>query len=118
MPDLSNLPYRPLVIHEGLAFLSGQLGFVEPGKLVAGGIEEQTGQIVRNIERTLNEHELGLANLLKMTVWITRAEDFGAFNRAYAAALSGVPLPARSTVVSALAVPGALIEIEAVAAAT
>jgi 2-iminobutanoate/2-iminopropanoate deaminase len=54
---------------------------------------------------------------VKNTVWITRQEDFPAYNRAYGARLAA-PYPARSTVISQLAVPGALIEIEALASLT
>jgi len=47
-------------------------------------------------------------------IWLVNTEDFPAFNKAYADYFPGQP-PARATVCSALMVPGALIEIEAVA---
>lgn len=45
---------------------------------------------------------------------LTRVEDFAAFNRVYAARFAE-PYPARATVISGLAIPGALVEIDAVA---
>jgi 2-iminobutanoate/2-iminopropanoate deaminase len=52
----------------------------------------------------------------KTTIWLTDMADFAAFNVAYAEAF-GPDIPARSTVTSALAIPGALVEIEAIACA-
>ena len=55
-----------------------------------------------------------LADVAKTTVWLTDLANFAEFNAAYAEAF-GDNLPARSTVTSQLAIPGALVEIEAVA---
>ena len=51
---------------------------------------------------------------MKVTAWLTDPADGAAFNAAYRR-LFGEPWPARSTVVSALLAPGALIEVEAIA---
>jgi hypothetical protein len=60
---------------------------------------------------------LGLADVVKTTVWLGRIGDFAEFNRAYAGvfAATGAPAPARSTVRADLMMPGALVEIEAIA---
>ena len=57
---------------------------------------------------------LGLNDVVKTTIWLTRREDFAAFNEAYAAKF-GDHRPARSTTICDLALGEALIEIEAVA---
>ena len=57
-----------------------------------------------------------LSDVAKTTVWLTDMADFAAFNAAYAEAF-GSHAPARFTVTSALAIPGALVEIEAIACA-
>ena len=94
-------------------FLSGQLGLDENGRLAAG-ITAQTSHCLRNIGVILGEAGLALEHVVKATVWLTDIGDFAAFNQVYAAAVGDLP-PARSTVCSALALPGALIEIEVVA---
>jgi len=57
---------------------------------------------------------MSLRDVGKTSVWLVNAGDVPAFNEAYARAF-GEHMPARSTVVSAVTAPGALIEIEAMA---
>lgn len=95
-------------------FLSGQLGLDAAGKLVDGGIEAQTQQAFANIEAALQEAGARLAQVVKASVWLAEARDFAAFNEMYRVHFALRP-PARSTVVSALVVPGAKVEIEVMA---
>ena len=97
----------------GLVFLSGHLAFGESG-IDGSTIEAQTKKCLESLAATLGEAGLSLTDVVKTTVWLTRGEDFPGFNAAYAPFFPE-PAPARSTVVSALAAPGALIEIEAIA---
>ena len=113
MPDLSAIPISPARRAGNLLFLSGQLGFA-PGGVLADGIEAQTEQAIANITRILGEHGGTLADIVRCGVWLVRTSDFQAFNAVYARLL-GSPFPARSTVVSELLLPGAWVEIEAVA---
>ena len=106
--------FSPFVVAGDLVFVSGQLAFDAASAIVAGGVEAQTRQVLANVEAVLAGAGLGLRDLVKTTVFITRAEDFPLFNQTYAAVL-GEHRPARSTVVTGLAVPGALVEIEAIA---
>lgn len=94
-------------------FLSGQVPFGPDGKLIQGGVEAQTDQVLENISRMLDMAGASLADVMKTTIWLTDAADFAAFNTAYARHFESPP-PARSCVVSALAVP-ARVEIEAIA---
>jgi 2-iminobutanoate/2-iminopropanoate deaminase len=95
-----------------LVFTSGQLGFAD-GK-VAGDIATQTAQTIANIAAVLAAKGLSLTDIVKTTVWLTRREDFAAFNIAYAEAF-GDHKPARSTTICGLAIEEALVEIEAIA---
>lgn len=97
-----------------LVFVSGQLPFDSNRRISATDIGGQTRQAVRNLESVLREAGLGLAEVVKTTVWLAKAADFAAFNESYAAAF-GETTPARSTVVCPLVLPEALIEIEAIA---
>ncbi len=66
------------------------------------------------MQTLLASDNLGLDNVVKINAWIVNAADFAGFNQAYRNAFPNVP-PARSTVISGLLVPGALIEMEAIA---
>lgn len=96
-------------------FLSGQLPF-GPDKTIRGGdVAAQTDQCLDNIQVLLSDYALGLEHVVKCTVWLSRVEDFPAFNAAYAKRFNMPEPPARSTVRADLMVPGALVEIEAIA---
>ncbi len=113
LPDGTPLPLSKAVRAGDFVFLSGQLGLDESGRL-ADGIEAQTRHCLRNIVAVLGEAGLGIEHVVKATVWLTDVRDFAAFNRVYAETFGSAP-PARSTVVSGLALPGAMVEIEVVA---
>ena len=109
MPHLS-----PFVVHGSFAFFSGQLGW-DQDRVLPDGIAAQTTQCLENIRATLTEAGLDPADIVKTTVFLTEKRDYAAFDEAYAAFL-GANKPARSTVIAQLAIDGALIEIEVVAA--
>jgi len=95
-------------------FVSGQLPFIAPGEIIEGDITEQLKQCIKNIESALQGVGAELTDVVKNMVWLVNVDDFPSFNLAYAECFPESP-PARATVCSALMVPGALIEIEAVA---
>ena len=95
-------------------FVSGQLPFDENMKIIEGGIEAQTRQCIDHIAKALEEVGSDLKHVVKNMVWLTDPADFPAFNSTYAEAFPDDP-PARATVGTVLMVPGALIEIEAIA---
>ena len=108
------LPFSPAVSAGGFIFLSGQMAFGSDNKLVDGDITVQTKQTLDNIKSLLADIGLGMDAIVKNTIWLTNVEDFAAFNQAYAAYFPEKP-PARATVRSDLLLPGARIEIEALA---
>ena len=95
-------------------FVSGQLPFDAEMNIVDGGIEEQTRVCIEHISRALEGVGSSLERVVKNMVWLTDPVDFPAFNRTYAEYFPDEP-PARATVGTTLMVPGALIEIEAIA---
>jgi enamine deaminase RidA (YjgF/YER057c/UK114 family) len=62
----------------------------------------------------LAQHGLGPENIVKAGVWLTDRESFPRFDQAYGQAL-GAHRPTRSTVISQLAIDGALVEIDLIA---
>lgn len=98
-----------------LVFVSGQMAFGEGFRVIGDDITTQTRVCLENIERQLVAAGLSARDIVKATVWLTRTEDFAAFDAAYGAFFGEAKLPARSTVRADLMVPGALVEIEAIA---
>jgi 2-iminobutanoate/2-iminopropanoate deaminase len=94
-------------------FASGQVAFDANGGLVPGAVEEQTRQVLDNLERCLAAAGCGLDDVVKVTAFLADLADFEAFNRVYAGRFAS-PYPARSTVGVRLA-DGLLVEVEAVA---
>ena len=108
-------PYSQAIRVGDLVFTAGQLA-IDPatGKLVEGGIEEQTRQVLRNISAVLEAAGSSLDRVAKTTVFLKDMGDFKAMNQVYGEFFASEP-PARSTVeVSDLAL-GALVEIDAIA---
>jgi len=107
-------PYSQAVRVGDLVFTAGQVA-LDPatGKLVEGGIEEQTRQVLQNLAAVLEAAGSSLDKVVKTTVFLKDMGDFAAMNAVYAEFFPTDP-PARSTVeVSDLAL-GALVEIEAI----
>lgn len=108
----SHVPLSPAVRAGDYVFVSGQVPVVD-GKIVEGGIAEQTRQVLENISKVLAMADCTLADVVKTTVWLKHAEDFAGFNAAYAPYFPKDP-PARSTAESRLMID-ILVEIEAIA---
>jgi 2-iminobutanoate/2-iminopropanoate deaminase len=108
-------PYSQAVAAGGFLFVSGQLG-LKPGatEMVAGGITEQTEQVLANLTAVLEAGGSSLDRVVKVTVFLQRLEDFAGMNEVYARVIGSDP-PARSTVEVAKLPSGALVEIEAIA---
>ena len=112
-----DLPFSKAVKVGDTIYLSGELG-IDPAtnELVPGGTGPQTTQIFRNIERTLDEFDADLTDVVKCSVFLGDMEKYGEMNAAYAAALPN-PKPARSTFGTSGLGLGAALEIECIAIA-
>lgn len=109
-----NLPYTPAVRAGDFLFISGQLGIGPDAKPVSADVAGQTRECVRKLQALLEAAGGKLNNIVKVSVWLTDAADFAAFNAAYKELMPDSP-PARSTVISGLVIPGTRIEIDAIA---
>jgi 2-iminobutanoate/2-iminopropanoate deaminase len=106
-------PYSPVIVSGDLVYTAGQVALDAEGNVVPGGIEEQTEQVLDNVERCLAAAGCSLDDVVKVTAFVSDLDGFEGFNRAYARRFT-TPYPARSTVGVRLA-PGLLVEIEVVA---
>lgn len=110
-------PYSQAVKANGFVFVSGQLA-LDPasGELVGDDIQQQTGQVVKNIAAILEAAGSNWNQVVKATVFLRNVNDFAAMNEVYATAIVGVP-PARSAVEVGPLPRNALIEVDVIALA-
>lgn len=108
-------PYSQGVVESGFLFISGQVP-LDPatGRLVEGNLEVSAERVFDNLEAILREGGLGFSDVVKATVYLTRAEDFAPLNGVYARRF-GDHRPARSTVIVAALPAGAPLEIDVIA---
>jgi len=95
--------------------LAGQVG-VDPDGKVPPSFEAQAEQCWRNIKAILAAAGMGVENLVKTTHFLTRAEDVATYGKVRARHLGEARPASTLLVISALARPGLLVEVEAVAA--
>ncbi len=105
-------PYSQAIISGDLVFVSGQLGIDKNGVL-AGDIEKQTENALKNLSEILIAAGSDLASVVKTTCFLARIGDFAAFNEVYGKYFT--EKPARSLIEAAALPKGSLVEIEAIA---
>jgi len=110
-------PYSQAVVEGGFLFAAGQIPLdPKTGELTAATIEQAAERVLDNLEAVLKAAGLGFSDVVKTTVFLTKAEDFAALNTVYAKRM-GDAKPARSTVIVAALPRNAPLEIELVARA-
>lgn len=110
-------PYVQAIKANGFVYTAGQIP-IDPktGNIVAGGITEQTRQVLENLKAVLDASGTSINQVVKATVFLRNIGDFAAMNEVYAEYL-GDAKPARSTVAVAELPRNALLEIDLVALA-
>jgi 2-iminobutanoate/2-iminopropanoate deaminase len=108
-----NLPFHPGVRAGDYIFVSGQVAKDEQGKMCAGTIEEQARWTIESVRRILALEGADLSDIVKVTVYLEDARDFGRYNRVFAEYFPEGRL-ARTTV-EARAVIDTKIEMDAIA---
>jgi enamine deaminase RidA (YjgF/YER057c/UK114 family) len=99
-------------------YVGGQNGIDAAGTVVSADIAEQSRRAVDNVATALDAAGASLTDVVQWTVWIDTAADLGAAYAAIAPMLAGPGAPPLVTAarVAGLGVPGALIEVSAIAA--
>ncbi len=119
--NTSNAPrpaghYSQAIVHNGLVYVSGQLPIkadITPNEI--GSIEEQTLQVLKNVEQILIASNSSISNVIKVTVYISDISQWGKVNEVYSQ-FFGVHKPARAIVPTKELHYGFQIEVEAIAA--
>ena len=97
-------PYSQAIEANGTLYISGQVPIdVNTGKIVEGGIKEQTEQVMKNIGYILEEAGYTYADVVKSTCLLSDIANFAAMNEVYGKYYTS-DCPAR-----------ALVEIETIA---
>jgi 2-iminobutanoate/2-iminopropanoate deaminase len=110
-------PYNQAIAAGGFVFCAGQVALdPETGKLVEGGVTEQTQRALENLRAVLEGAGSSIDQVVKTTVFLTDLGEFSAMNDVYATFFTS-DAPARSTVQVGALPAGARVEIEAVAIA-
>lgn len=99
-----------------MVYVGGQNGITVDGKLAGNALKSQTEQTLKNILEALKAVGASQENVVKLTIYIVNGQDI---SEAFAASqkMWGLhPTTISVLVVAGLAIPGALVEIDAVAA--
>lgn len=108
--------YAQIVVAEGAKrwlHLSGQVGVDTTGKLAA----DQHKQAMANVLAGLQAAGMGLEHLVKLTVYVTRAEEVPHWRKARDEGLQGREVASTLVIVAGLVHPDFVVEVEAIAAA-
>ena len=108
-------PYSQAIVCGNMLFTSGQIP-IDPstGKIEAATIEEQTEQVMKNLQYVLAQGGVSFDRVVKTTCFLSDINDFAAFNGVYAKYFTE-QAPARSCVQVAALPLGAKVEVEVVA---
>ncbi|MCK9400762.1 MAG: RidA family protein [Bacteroidales bacterium] len=108
-------PYSQAVEANGMLFISGQIP-IDPaiGKIVEGGIKEQTEQVMKNIGAILKAAGYSYADVVKSTCLLNDMDNFAAMNEVYGRYYAENP-PARAAYGVVRLPLGAMVEIETIA---
>lgn len=108
-------PYSQAIEINGQLFISGQVP-VNPatGKVVEGGIKEQTEQVMKNIEAILKEAGYSFSDVVKSTCLLSDMSHFAAMNEVYGSYYKETP-PARAAFAVKALPLGVMVEIETIA---
>jgi 2-iminobutanoate/2-iminopropanoate deaminase len=78
-----NLPFHPAVRAGDFIFVSGQVAKDENGNMCVGNIEEETRWTLESIKRILALDGADLSDVVKVTVYLEDARNFGRYNKVF-----------------------------------
>ncbi len=98
-----------------LVFVAGTTSLDSRGRIQGRNAAEQTTITMRKIDAALKSAGARMADVTRMTIYVTDIRDMGAVTKAMAKGLKRSGITSTLVAVSALAVPGLLVEIETTA---
>jgi len=108
-------PYSQAVVHNNIVYCSGQIA-LDAGTMdiIEGGVEEQTRQVMENLNKVLLKAGSGFGKVLKCSIFLNDMDDFKTVNSVYGEYFRDNP-PARETVAVQTLPKNVLIEISCIA---
>lgn len=108
-------PYNQAVACGDLLFCSGQVA-LDPAtmELVAGGVAEQTEQVLKNLRAVVEAGGSNMERVLRCTIFLADMADFATVNEVYARHFSGAK-PSRACVAVRELPKSGLVEIDCIA---
>ena len=92
-------PYSQAILVNSTLYISGQVAInPETGKIEKSNIENETLQVMKNLEAILNEVGFDFKNVIKSTIFLSDMNNFNAVNKIYGSFFSVEDAPARVTV--------------------
>ena len=108
-------PYSQAILTEKMLYISGQIPFnQQKGMLVESSIEEETEQVMKNINYILEEVGLTFKEVVKCSIFVSNMDNFTKINTIYGNYFDENP-PARELVEVSQLPKGVNIEISCIA---
>lgn len=107
-------PYSQAIEIGDFIYTSGQIPLTPEGEIVEGNIQEQTHQVLKNVQAILKEAGSNLNHVIKTTVFLKNIDDFEEVNQVYGSYFQNHQ-PARSCIEVSRLPKDVFIEIEVVA---
>ena len=109
-------PYNQAVMIKNTLYISGQVALnPSNNELIQGSIDEESHQIMKNIESILKEAGLDFKNVVRSKIYLTDMSNFSKVNEVYGSYFEKGHEPARTTIeVSGLPL-GVNVEIDMIA---
>ena len=109
-------PYNQSVKINDTLYISGQIPLVpKTMELVSGNIEEETHQVMKNLESIIKKAKMTFKNVVKSTIYLDNMKNFSKVNNVYGSYFEKGDEPARETVAVRSLPKGVRIEISMIA---
>ena len=109
-------PYNQSIKINDTLYISGQIPLLpKTMELVSGNIEEETHQVMKNLESIINKAKMSFKNVVKSTIYLDNMKNFSKVNTVYGSYFEKGDEPARETVAVRSLPKGVRIEISMIA---
>ena len=108
-------PFSEATVVNGIIYLSGEIGTLPDGSLIAGGIVQETRQTLTNIKNKLEKIGGSMDDIFKCTCMLSDIKDWPVMSEEYKKFFNPNKLPARSAFAGSGLALGAKLEIECMA---
>ena len=108
--------YNQGIVTNGFVFTAGQVA-IDPatGNLIEGSFKDRVRQVMKNLNRILEEAGTNFSRVTKFTVFLTDMSNYAAVNEVFSEFIKESNAPARSLVAVSALPAGTDVEIECIA---